>query len=40
MYHLQNEFRWVIALAFFFLERDLILDTMFALIQIALRLTA
>jgi hypothetical protein len=40
MSNLQNEFRWIIALAFFFLERDLILDTCFALIEIVIRLTA
>jgi hypothetical protein len=40
MSHLQNEWRWVIALALFFLERDLILETMFALIEIVIRLTA
>lgn len=39
MSHLQNEWRWVIALALFFLERDLILETMFALIEIVIRLT-
>lgn len=32
--NLQNEVRWIIALTLFFLERDLIIDTMFALLEI------
>jgi hypothetical protein len=39
MQNCQHELRWMIALALFFLERDLILDTMFALIEIVIRFT-
>ncbi len=38
MSNLQHEWRWIIALIFFFVERDLILDTCFALIEIVLLL--
>jgi hypothetical protein len=34
MQNCQHEVRWIIALILFFLERDLILDTMFALIGV------
>jgi len=40
MSNLQNEWRWIIALLLFFLERDLIMDVCFALIEIVIRLTA
>jgi hypothetical protein len=40
MSNLQHEWRWIIALAFFFLERELILDTCFAVIEVIIRLTA
>jgi hypothetical protein len=40
MSNLQHEWRWIIALAFFFLERELILDICFAVIEVIIRLTA
>jgi hypothetical protein len=39
MHNCQHEWRWMIALALFFLERDLILDVMFALIEIVITFT-
>jgi hypothetical protein len=39
MQNCQNEVRWIVALILFFLERDLILDTMFALIEIVITFT-
>ncbi len=40
MSNLQHEWRWIIALAFFFLERDMIMDVCFAVIEVIIRLTA
>jgi len=34
MQHCQNEWRWIIALFFFFLERELIIDTMFKMLEL------
>jgi len=34
----QTEIRWIIAMALFFVERDVIIDTMFALIDIVFSL--
>jgi hypothetical protein len=40
MSNLQNEWRWIIALVLFFIERDMIMDLCFALIEIVIRLTS
>jgi hypothetical protein len=40
MSNLQNEWRWIIALVLFFIERDMIMDLCFALIEIIIRLTS
>jgi len=34
MSHLQKEIYWIVLLAMFFIERDVILDTMFAILNI------
>jgi hypothetical protein len=34
MYHLQKEVYWIVLLTMFFIERDVILDTMFAVLNL------
>jgi len=34
MSHLQKEVYWIVLLAMFFIERDVILDTMFAILNL------